>query len=67
MSTPVEFFWTCKDHAGGPGLGSAGWQLPHKQAQAGAAYQVSVPLAAVLAGLPGIRNARIVLPPGWST
>jgi hypothetical protein len=38
-------------------MGSAGWQLPHNRAQAGAAYQVSVHLAAVPAGLPGSRNA----------
>ena len=47
-------------------MGSAGLQLPHKQAQVGAAYQVSVHLAAVLAGLPGSRNAAVVLRPGWS-
>ena len=48
-------------------MGPVGWQLPHNRAQAGAAYEVSVHLAAVLAGLPGSRNARVVLSPGWST
>jgi len=38
-------------------MGSAGWQLPHKQAQPGAAYQVSGHSATVLAELPGSRNA----------
>jgi hypothetical protein len=36
----------------GPGMGSAGWQLPHKRAQAGAAYEVSVHLAVVRQGCP---------------
>ena len=44
-------------------MGPVGWQLPHNRAQAGAAYQVSGHLAAVLAGLPGSRNAGVVLSP----
>jgi hypothetical protein len=44
-------------------MGPVGWQLPHNRAQSGAAYQVRVYVAVVLAGLPGSRNAGIVLSP----